>query len=111
METSYFRRKGLEESRAISIAIYQPKGFHFPEAPELAPTRKMLKEGYGYKDYVSLLESRQLDPIAIHEKYADGILCCWEKEPAECHRRFVARWLEEALGVTVEEFSGEVAKV
>ena len=33
----------------------------------------------------------------------EPVLMCFEPDPAGCHRRMVARWLEEALGVRIDE--------
>jgi hypothetical protein len=58
-----------------------------------------------------------LDPARVwHELHAlampaEPILCCWEVPPFVvpgnwCHRRLVAAWFEEQLGVTVPEWRG-----
>jgi len=33
----------------------------------------------------------------------DAILLCWENSGVFCHRRLVAEWFEEELGVSVPE--------
>ncbi|MBI5502881.1 MAG: hypothetical protein HY907_21735 [Deltaproteobacteria bacterium] len=45
-----------------------------------------------------------LDPAAVRRELGDdAILLCWERPGAPCHRRIVARWLVEALGIGVPE--------
>jgi len=45
-----------------------------------------------------------LDPQEVFEDLcADAILLCWEAPGKFCHRRLVAAWLEEKLGVQVPE--------
>ncbi|MDI7268516.1 MAG: DUF488 family protein, partial [Myxococcota bacterium] len=45
-----------------------------------------------------------LDPAVVRRELGDdAILLCWERPGAACHRRIVARWLEEALGIEVGE--------
>ena len=39
--------------------------------------------------------------VASHEP----ILMCFERDETGCHRRMVARWLKEALGVKIEEIA------
>ena len=103
MQTSYFRKKGLDEGRAISIARWQPKGFNFPEAKELAPTKEMMKRPYAYHEYIALITGRGVTRQILQEKYGEKILCCWEKNRGECHRGFIAQWLGE-VGLEVPEF-------
>jgi uncharacterized protein (DUF488 family) len=33
----------------------------------------------------------------------DAVLLCWERPSAFCHRRLVAEWFEDKLGVSVPE--------
>jgi len=45
-----------------------------------------------------------LDPQKVFEDLGeDAILSCWEAPSKFCHRRLVAAWLEEKLGVQVPE--------
>lgn len=34
----------------------------------------------------------------------NALLLCWEKPGDACHRRFVAEWLEAALGIEIPEY-------
>jgi len=40
----------------------------------------------------------------------DAILLCWESFNVRCHRRLVAEWLEEKLGIVVPEMDHERAE-
>jgi len=45
-----------------------------------------------------------LDPQEVFEDLGeDATLLCWEVPGKFCHRRLVAKWLEEHLGVDVPE--------
>ena len=53
-----------------------------------------------------------LDPRAVLRHLGDtGILCCWEAPGHFCHRRLVAAWLEQRLGVHVPEFEDPLARM
>ncbi len=99
----------------ISIARWAPKDM----LPGLAvyrplnPTATMLKlprEQYEplYQDILSRLNPHQV--VGDLRRLAEGnepMLLCWEMPPFTethwCHRRLVARWLEDALGLVVPE--------
>jgi len=62
---------------------------------------KMGEEEYRQK-YQAILA--RLDPRKVYEDLGqEAVLLCWEQPGEFCHRRLVAAWLEEALGVTVPE--------
>ena len=72
--------------------------------PALAPRREMLKmaEGTYREEYQKILDN--LDPQRVYEDLGgNSTLICWEAPGIFCHRRLVAAWLEEHLGVTVPE--------
>jgi len=49
-----------------------------------------------------------LDPRQVAEDLgSDAILLCWESFNVRCHRRRVAEWLEEKLGIVVPELGHE----
>jgi hypothetical protein len=75
----------------------------------LAPPRWLLKakdpELFD-REYRKLLES--LDPKRVVEDLGpNAILLCWESFNLRCHRRLVAEWLEEKLGIMVPEVGHE----
>jgi hypothetical protein len=47
----------------------------------------------------------KLDPVKVFQELgSDAVLLCWEPPGKFCHRRLVAVWLEEALGIEVPEY-------
>lgn len=58
-----------------------------------------------------------LNPQAVYDHLhklagdAEPVLLCWEKDPSKpddwCHRRMVANWFHDALGVNVPEYAPE----
>lgn len=109
MKTSYFGR--YKEKDGISIAIGSPRWFKGEKAKELMPTWTMVKKGYSKKEYIIFLKERGLSTKTIYSNYKDKVLLCWEKEKditkgiKNCHRRYLAEWLEEELNVEIEEYS------
>ena len=104
--SSFWRFYHHHDLRLVSIALKTPDWFQGRRYPALAPRSKMLKmdeEEYRRK-YQGILD--RLDPRRVYEDLgADAILLCWESPGAFCHRRLVAEWLEERLGVVVPELS------
>lgn len=54
---------------------------------------------------------KQLDALGAKQVAEDlgpdAILLCWESFNVRCHRRLVAEWLEEKLGIIVPELNHE----
>ena len=102
--SSFWRFHLIRDLRLVSIALKTPDWFQGRRYPVLAPRRRMLKMGeeeYRRK-YQGILD--RLDPGQVYEDLGvDAILLCWEPPGASCHRRLVAGWLEEHLGVQVPE--------
>jgi hypothetical protein len=89
----------------VSIACGAPRWFRGHKEPRLAPTRAMLKMQKPEYDRHFAAILAQLDPVALGQELPAGaVLCCWEKPDEWCHRRLVAEWLEQALGIEVPEF-------
>jgi len=106
METSCFWRfiKDPENPRLVAITAAPPKWYKGRCYPALAPRWKMLMmdETTYRKEYRKMLD--RLNPKKVFEDLgADAILLCWEHDGNNCHRRIVAEWLEEKLGVRIEE--------
>lgn len=115
METSYFgflRSKSgrIMQRRWVSIARYNR--FWTGECySRLYPEAFMLKiedqEEYTQKYYALVLS--KLDPVKVWSDLQDACLLCYEKSDdlragkTFCHRRIVAAWLENELGVVVPE--------
>lgn len=109
--TSYFAK--TTDLPRYSIALYQPKGMGLPRKPEFAPSNnifnaakkgvitfdefcKQYYEGLDFNEYIVLRKARGLPPNAA--------LCCWEEDPAKCHRSILAQWLNEH-GIECEELT------
>ena len=71
----------------------------------LAPPRWLLKakdpELFD-REYRKQLDSLDAKQVA-EDLGPDAILLCWESFNVRCHRRLVAEWLEEKLGIVVPE--------
>ena len=116
MKTSYFGK--FHKNGGICIARSVPKYLsNVPCYPKLMPGPWFMsvgKERYIYL-YRQILE--QLNPQVVWDELhamANGyepILYCYEKPPFDdknyCHRRFVAEWFMEKLGVDVPEIGFE----
>ena len=94
----------MRDPRLVSIALKAPDWFQGRHYPALAPRLDMLtmeEEAYR-REYQVILD--RLDPRQVYEDLGeDAILLCWEPPGGFCHRRLVAAWLEEHLGVEVPE--------
>ena len=56
-----------------------------------------------YRKQLDALDAKQ---VAEHLG-PNAILLCWESFNVRCHRRLVAEWLEEKLGIVVPELDHE----
>ena len=111
---SFFTYKGPGR---ISIARYAPKWLNgLPVCGQLAPGNwfnSVSKEEYIYRYKNEIL--KPLNPQEIFNKLTtlaggfEPVLLCWEKPPFDdanfCHRRLVADWFKETLGVDVPEIT------
>ena len=105
--TSYFNCKLLKEiplDKQIAISIGIRGWYHGKRELRLAPTRAMLKMSRVdyYANYDIILA--KVDPAEIAKLYDGCVLICWEKDPQECHRHYVAEWLQKA-GYEVQELT------
>jgi hypothetical protein len=107
---SFFLTGGLPGR--VSIARFAPKDHRdLPRYGALAPGAwfKSVPEEEYRRRYAAQLAC--LDPEAVWADLhglADGsepVLLCWERPGQFCHRRLVAGWFEETLGVAVPEFT------
>jgi uncharacterized protein YeaO (DUF488 family) len=113
--TSNYARNG-NHPNAMAISASVPKWFDKPQLKSLAPTWDMInafkageltEEEYSSL-YVELLETRELDPKEVFESLPNGaILLCYEKPNEFCHRRVLAKWLEEANKQPILEWVSE----
>ncbi|MDF0593744.1 DUF488 family protein [Methanotrichaceae archaeon M04Ac] len=110
MQTSNFSRSGADP-RAVAISRAQPKGWTGRVYEPLAPSWRLLAEALSGEidedEYIQRYRAEVLSKLDPREVYADlgedAVLLCWEMAGAFCHRRLVAEWLEEELGVSVPE--------
>ena len=107
MKTSNFRNAGRDPN-AVAICAGVPKGWGGRQYRALAPRWNMLKlpEAEYRAEYAAILA--RLDPAQVFADLGpDAILLCWEQPGEFCHRRLIAEWLEENLGVEVPELGTE----
>ncbi|MBR0074265.1 MAG: hypothetical protein IJP96_00740 [Synergistaceae bacterium] len=115
--TSYYSNRNLKKIdgslRLVGISQGIPKWYHGEVFKKLAPTWAMVKMT-NEDDYTALYKSQilsGLDPIEIAKLLDNSILLCWEKPGDFCHRRLVAKWLEEATGQEVPEWGEDTNKI
>ena len=107
MKTSYFAK--YNGKKGISIALKAPPYFKGESYEDLFPKWWFLKQ---YKEnhdentfimcyYIEVLE--KLNPQKVYDDLSDKIILCWEKSGTFCHRRVVAEWLQQTLGVYIPE--------
>lgn len=118
VQTSYYgnlRRVKADGFEPVRISVGAPRWIRerLIAEPRLAPTRTMLN--LPYDKYERLFRSilAESDPQQVwdelHERTGgvEPVLLCFEKPPFHannwCHRRMVAKWFEDALGVEVLE--------
>ena len=114
MKTSYFAR--FKGTNGVSITLGIPiwfKGAHYPQlAPKADFLFKYKKDGdekeYTNQYYAQVLD--KLDPQEVYNDLKDKVLLCYEKSGKFCHRRLVADWIEEKLGIVVPEEGQEQEK-
>lgn len=88
----------------VSISVGVPRFFKGMHRKELAPTWAMMK--MSRQDYDNAFQKKleKLEAKAIYEQLPDNaVLLCYEKPNDWCHRRMVAEWFENELGIVVEE--------
>ena len=112
MKTSYFgNRTAAADPRVVSIARWPPRWWGTRRRYiALAPSVDLLKKskaGLPWAQYVAEYKRDVLARLGPGKVAADlgpdAILLCWEVPGADCHRRLVAEWLQESLGIAVPE--------
>lgn len=117
MKTSYYFSNRIRdpEMNLVGISNTHPKGLvwlrHVRVYKPLCPGWKLVhqyKEGRITQDeYVYLYHAEilnRLDPSKVCKDLRDdAILLCWEKPGIFCHRRIVAKWLQDTLCIKVNE--------
>lgn len=112
MRTSYFaNRRAAADPNAVAISRGVPRRFagrvYDPLRPpwelvQRAKSGALTAEEYERRYRAEILD--RLDPATVRRELGDdAVLLCWERPGAACHRRIVAHWLEERLGIRVAE--------
>jgi hypothetical protein len=98
-----------KNAAAVGISCGIPPGFKGRRYTSLAPTRSMLQirdvEEFAAAYRKEILD--RLDPAKVAHDLGETVMLCWEPFNFCCHRRMVAEWLEEALGISVPEIGHE----
>lgn len=110
MKTSYFASSLWHGKNAVAISQGVPRWYKGRVYKPLAPSWQLvrIKDENEYtirykQEVLSKLSQEQV----IKDLGEDAILLCWEKPEDFCHRRLVAEWLEEKLGIEVPELEKE----
>jgi len=113
IKTSYFKKaRGLPNvvSIARSDFPWPMKGYRFRKYEALVPSLSLLRDWragnltndeYSQRYYSETLST--LNPTSVYKELDRKILLCHEPSGSFCHRRLVAKWLEDLLGVNVPE--------
>lgn len=112
MQTASFSAVNWDDPHCVSIALYPPRGWgNRRQYRALCPPPMLLqmwKKGrvrpekyraWYHRERLAKLVARRV----FEELGEDAILLCHEPAGEFCHRRLVAEWLEEHLGIEVEE--------
>lgn len=94
---------GFAKKRDLEYFLLELGGIQYSHLPILAPTKEMLdaykKHGESWSDYerqfLNLMEDREIEKRLTPELLADGCLLCSEDKPHHCHRRLVAEYLQQ----------------
>lgn len=111
MHTSnFFRFYKISDPRLVAISIKCPEWFKGRRYQALNPPKDMLHHNLSDEEWAKQYHERvlsRLNPLKVYKELGpDAILLCWEQPGAFCHRRLVAEWLEEHLGIKVPELPG-----
>jgi hypothetical protein len=101
--------KSAKHPDAVAISQGVPRFYRGKRYMPLAPPRWLLKAkdpALFDREYRKLLESLDAKQVA-EDLGPNAILLCWESFNVRCHRRLVAEWLEEKLGIVVPELGHE----
>lgn len=103
--SNYARSKQIPAGLVpISISIKPPYWYKGKHEPRLCPTKEMLS--MSRSDYDRLFDEilSNLDARQVYESLGDNaVLLCYETPNTWCHRRRVAEFFEQSLGIVVPE--------
>ncbi|MBI4165212.1 MAG: DUF488 family protein [Acidobacteria bacterium] len=106
--TSNFAKSGSHPD-GVAISRGVPRFYKGRRYLALAPPSRLLKAkdpelfNGEYRKQLADLDARQV----AEDLGPNAILLCWESFNVRCHRRLVAEWLEEKLGIVVPELGHE----
>jgi hypothetical protein len=116
LKTSYFAK--LSQVRApLSISGRAPDFYKGPQFKTLAPKYEFFAaykageiDSDGYTSEFRRLVLAPLNPRLLYDRLhaehgPEVTLLCYEKPGDFCHRRLVAEWFEQELGVSVPELT------
>lgn len=113
--TSNYARQG-ENPLAMAISCSMPDWYEGSRCGGLAPNWELVrgsKEGeisnqeYAHR-YLDLIEDRGWTPHRIVNEFESGtVFLCYEKPGDFCHRRVMALWVRESLGLTIPEWENK----
>ncbi len=101
--------KNAKHADAVAISQGVPRWYKGRRYLSLAPPSWLLQA----KDpqLFDLEYRKQLDALnakhVAEELGPNAVMLCWESFNVRCHRRLVAEWLEERLGIVVAELDHE----
>lgn len=109
IQTSFFSSKA-PRGRKVSIAKWPPRFWQGPRAVKLAPSdpkavdwaaayRRDLEERFPTESSLRLYLQE------VERETPNPILCCFEADQHECHRRVLASFIKEKLNWDVPEWS------
>ncbi|MBW1953536.1 MAG: hypothetical protein JRI66_10705 [Deltaproteobacteria bacterium] len=105
--STFWRFYHRQSDRLVSISIKSPEWFKGRHYRPLNPPPDMLHCDVSDEEWARKYRERvleRLNPQQVYEELGpDAILLCWEPPGVFCHRRLVAEWLEENLGIEVPE--------
>lgn len=108
IQTSYFSSKA-PQGRKVSIAKWPPRFWKGVRANRLAPSNPKAEnwaECYRHdlEERFPDAESLRVYLTSIERQTPEPILCCFESDPEQCHRRVLAAYIKELLDIDVPEW-------
>ena len=113
--TSNYKRCG-NNHRAIGISLMVPDWFEYSCNCSFAPTSEMFKkfkageiteEEYTVMYRARLYEHDSLNILMLNATPSKSIFLCYEEPGEFCHRRILAEWIEERMGIKVKEWKSK----
>ena len=112
---NYAKRLDSSKFFVVSISRFPPKWFQGYKCFEFAPSAELLrrfKGGLSKYHYGLVYRHEVLESIDVHHVFEglarlacgrDIVLCCFEPAYEFCHRRLLARYVQEVWGYSIDE--------